>query len=368
MISEKTIAVVVPAYNEETQIENVVKNMPEFVDRIVVVNDGSTDKTLDVLKQLIVQPENNAVTIKNKLDQIQELKNFNRAEQVLIDKRKKELGYFPASNIVNENPENSRIIVINLKKNSGVGAAVSRGYKWCLDHGIDCIAKMDGDGQMDPAELKEICMPIINEEVDYVKGNRLIHQSAWYVIPRIRFLGNSILSIFTKIASGYWHVSDTQTAFSAISYKALESIPLYKIYKTYGYPNDVLVRLNISFCSIKEVKVKPIYQVGENSKMKIGKIIIPILWLLIKGFIKRIWIKYLFKDFHPLFILYHFSFLLLGLAIPYAIQIIENFSIKGVKTSNDVLLVFMFLFISGFQSILFAMWMDIQDNNRLYKT
>ena len=72
---------------------------------------------------------------------------------------------------------------------------------------------MDGDGQMDPAELKEICMPIINEEVDYVKGNRLIHQSAWYVIPRIRFLGNSILSIFTKIASGYWHVSDTQTAF-----------------------------------------------------------------------------------------------------------------------------------------------------------
>ena len=102
--------------------------------------------------------------------------------------------------------------------------------------------------------------------------------------------------------------------------------------------------------------------------MKIGKIIIPILWLLIKGFIKRIWIKYLFKDFHPLFILYHFSFLLLGLAIPYAIQIIENFSIKGVKTSNDVLLVFMFLFISGLQSILFAMWMDIQDNNRLYKT
>ena len=102
MISEKTIAVVVPAYNEETQIENVVKNMPEFVDRIVVVNDGSTDKTLDVLKQLIVQPVNNAVTIKNKLDQIQELKNFNRAEQVLIEKRKKELGYFPASNIVNE--------------------------------------------------------------------------------------------------------------------------------------------------------------------------------------------------------------------------------------------------------------------------
>ena len=89
MISEKTIAVVVPAYNEETQIENVVKNMPEFVDRIVVVNDGSTDKTLDVLKQLIVQPVNNAVTIKNKLDQIQELKNFNRAEQVLIERGKK---------------------------------------------------------------------------------------------------------------------------------------------------------------------------------------------------------------------------------------------------------------------------------------
>ena len=368
MINSQSIAVVIPAYNEESQIEKVVQNMPDFVDKIIVINDGSTDKTSDVVKKLIDSTKNKGLEILNKLNAINEPEEYNRAEQVLLEKRKEELKFFPKSEVVNKSPESNRLILINLKKNSGVGAAVSRGYKWCLDYGIDCVAKMDGDGQMDPSELKAICMPIVNKEVDYVKGNRLIHQSAWYVIPRIRFLGNSVLSIFTKIASGYWHVSDTQTAFSAISNRALNTIPLHKIYRTYGYPNDVLVKLNISFCTIKEIEVKPIYEVGESSKMKISKIIFPILWLLSKSFIKRIWIKYLFKDFHPLFILYHFAFLLIALAIPYAIQIVDNLSKIGSKTPNDVLLVFMFLFISGFQSLLFAMWMDIQDNNRLYKT
>ena len=76
---------------------------------------------------------------------------------------------------------------------------------------------MAGDGQMDPDELLSICSPVVNEDIDYVKGNRLQHKSAWVIIPKVRFLGNSILSILTKISSGYWHVSDTQTGYTAIS-------------------------------------------------------------------------------------------------------------------------------------------------------
>ena len=109
---------------------------------------------------------------------------------------------------------------------------------------------MDGDGQMDPNELEKICSPVIEEGVDYVKGNRLIHESAWVIIPKIRFFGNSILSIFTKIASGYWHVSDTQTGYTALSNHGLNSIPLYKIYKRYGMPNDMLIKLNIAITQI----------------------------------------------------------------------------------------------------------------------
>lgn len=225
---------------------------------------------------------------------------------------------------------------------------------------------MAGDGQMDPDELEKICKPVVEEEVDYVKGNRLIHRSSLFVIPKTRYFGNSILSILTKIASGYWHVSDTQTGYTAISNSALYSIRLHKIYKHYGMPNDMLVKLNIAFCSLKEVEIKPVYDVGENSKMKVWKVIPKISWLLIKSFFKRLWIKYLFRDFHPLFFLYNASFVLLLVAIPYAIKILRLTIIQS-PVNPVTALAFLFLFISGFQSLLFAMWMDIQDNERLYK-
>jgi hypothetical protein len=220
---------------------------------------------------------------------------------------------------------------------------------------------------MDPAELEKICLPVLNEDVDYVKGNRLIHGGARLVMPKTRYFGNSILSILTKIASGYWHVSDTQTGYTAISLSALNAIRLHDIYKSYGMPNDMLVKLNIAFCTLKEVKIKPVYNIGEMSKMNVAKVIPRISWLLFKSFFKRLWIKYLFRDFHPLFLLYHFAFILGIFTIPYALKII-NITISGGSVSPATMLAFFFLFTSSFQSLLFAMWMDIQDNERLYKT
>ena len=154
-------------------------------------------------------------------------------------------------------------------------------------------------------KIRSICLPVIKEEVDYVKGNRLIHGSANFVIPKTRFFGNSVLSLVTKIASGYWRISDTQTGFTAISLNALKSIRLYEIYKRYGMPNDMLVKLNMAYCTIREVPIKPVYRIGEKSKMKLYKVAPKISFLLIKSFFKRIWIKYFLKDFHPLFILYN---------------------------------------------------------------
>ena len=215
--------------------------------------------------------------------------------------------------------------------------------------------------------MLSICNPVVNENIDYVKGNRLQHKSAWVIIPKVRFLGNSILSILTKISSGYWHVSDTQTGYTAISKHAINSIPLYKIYKRYGMPNDMLIKLNIAFCTIREVKIKPVYGVGEKSKLKVLKVSFPILFLLIKGFVKRLWTKYLFRDFHPLFLLYNVAFLIFGVNVYFAYHLILNFLQPDSKTPTDFLIIFIFLTISGFQSLLFAMWMDIQDNNHLRK-
>jgi len=366
MLFDKTIAVVVPAYNEEKQIRQVLETMPDFVDRIIVVNDCSSDNTAATVLDYISKQQSVQPIIKNNLSDLNDNK-YNRAEHLLNKKQQADIEHFIPSEVVNAHPESDRVILITNLKNGGVGAAIARGYKWCLDNNIDCTAVMAGDGQMDPAELEKICLPVLNEDIDYVKGNRLIHGGARLIMPKSRYFGNSILSILTKIASGYWHVSDTQTGFTAISLSALGAINLHDIYKSYGMPNDMLVKLNIAFCTLKEVKIKPVYNIGESSKMKVMKVIPRISWLLFKSFFKRLWIKYLFRDFHPLFLLYHFSFLVGILSLPYAFKIML-IVLSGGSVSPATILAFFFLFTSSFQSLLFAMWMDIQDNERLYKT
>jgi len=365
MLNNKTIAVVVPAFNEEKQIGRVIETMPGFVDRIIIVNDCSKDKTSEVVQQYIDNDKNQAIEIKDILNQVHP-NRYNHANFVVQELLKTESKYFIPSEVVNIKPDRERIILINQQKNAGVGAAVARGYKWCKDYGIDCTAVMAGDGQMDPDELESICKPVVEENIDYSKGNRLIHRSAWLVIPKTRYFGNSILSILTKIASGYWHVSDTQTGYTAISNKALNAIRIHKIYKSYGMPNDMLVKLNIAFCTLREVEIKPVYDIGEKSKMNVLKVIPRVAFLLLISFCKRLWIKYLFRDFHPLFLLYHFGFLLIIFSLPYAFKISMSV-IKGVEAGTLPVLAFVFLFISGVQFLLFAMWMDIQDNERLYK-
>lgn len=366
MLNEKTIAVVVPAFNEEQQIRMVLKAMPDFVDRIVVVNDASADgtereigKAIDAEKKFHTNDRIGPVKVKPN--------RYNEADVFLQELESREEGQFVPSEMVNSNPSASRIILINHLKNGGVGAAIATGYRWCRDNNIDCTAVMAGDGQMDPDELEGICRPVTDEGVDYVKGNRLIHRSAKYLIPRKRYLGNSVLSILTKMASGYWRVSDTQTGFTAISRNALRKIELGRIYKKYGMPNDILVKLNLAKCTIKEVEIKPIYRVGEQSKMKIMKVIPRISWILFRSFFKRIWTRYFFKDFHPLFLLYNLAFILFIASIPFLVDIISFMARPGEATPNSILLIYVFLLISGFQSLFFAMWMDIQDNDRLQK-
>lgn len=362
MLENKSVAVVVPCFNEESQIQSVISDIPKFVDRIIIVNDCSTDNTEKKVKEI---QQNTGVSV-IPFQKIEKKNNkYYAAELALEEINRKEQNYFPKSEITQQTKD-SRLVLINILKNSGVGASIAIGYKWAKDNNVDCTAVMAGDGQMDPDELESICMPVIKEGIDYVKGDRLSHPSASVFIPRTRFVGNSILSILTKISSGYWHVSDTQTGYTAISNRALNCIKLYKIYPRYGMPNDMLVKLNIANCTLREIPIKPVYNIGEKSKMKVFKVIPRISWLLIRSFFKRIWKKYFIKSFHPLFILYQLGFVLLLISIPYGVKIISKF-INHVDANPLTALAFAFFIIIGFQSVLFAMWMDIQDNERLNK-
>ncbi|MBN3035342.1 MAG: glycosyltransferase family 2 protein [Bacteroidales bacterium] len=367
MLEGKTIGVVIPAYNEEYQIEMVIGGIPDFVDRIVLINDHSKDGTSEVVRKLVDAPGNRSAHVIHDVEKPPPRGIYSAAEELIWERNREEIRFFKPSAVYNRTPWQDRLILIDMAKNSGVGAAIARGYKWCKDHGIDCTAVMAGDGQMDPGELESICMPVVRDGVDYVKGNRLKHPSAFAIIPAVRFWGNSILSILTKMASGYWSVSDTQTGYTAISAKALNSIKLYRIYPSYGMPNDMLVRLNIAYCTLREVTVKPVYRVGERSKLRVFKVLFPIGWLLFRSFFKRLWIKYLFRDFHPLFLLYHLGLILLACALPFLVSMLSNALKPGFSTPQQSLIFFIFLTITGLQSLLFAMWMDFQDNERLLK-
>ena len=354
MIGDKSIAVVVPCYNEENQISFVIESMPNFVDRIIIINDFSTDETANVVLgyQNSLKHESCPIIDKNS---VKTRTRFNDAEFVLQASHNNDRLNLTPFEII-EKP-NNRIVLINHLKNAGKGAGIATGYWYARFWGIDCVATMDGDGQMDPEELESICAPIIKGTAEYCKGNRLFHPSAALVIPKTRHFGNAVLSILTKFATGYWNLSDTQTGFSAISYLALNSLNLSDIYKGYGYPNDVLVKLSINRCRVQEVVIKPVYNVGEKSKMRIYKVIPKISWLLYRSFWLRIIKKHMINDFHPLFLLYVLAHLSSLMVLLYAIKLVLV-EIPNPATS----LAFVSLGLLTFFSFVFAVWMDITND------
>jgi hypothetical protein len=224
---------------------------------------------------------------------------------------------------------------------------------------------MDGDGQMEPTELERICQPVLMGHADYCKGNRFKHRSARRAIPRVRYMGNAGLSMLTKIATGYWRISDAQTGFVAISQEALESLDLHTLYPRYGVYNDLLQKLNIANFTITEVPITPHYAVGEQSKMRVGQVAPRIAGLLLRLFVQRLVKKYLLQTFHPLFLLYAFSLFAFLVDLPLVVRFLHAYVVRGeVMIAHLTLLTNIWIF--SFQSLVFAMWFDINDNDRLY--
>jgi len=314
MYLDKTIGIVVPAYNEEKLIGETLRTIPPFVDTIIVVDDTSNDSTAEIVRGI--------------------------AE---TDKR---------------------VILIEHSKNQGVGGAIITGYKKAVELRIDIAAVMAGDNQMDPRDLKNILRPVAKGVVDYTKGNRLFQGDAWNMIPHYRYFGNSFLSLLTKIASGYWHIADSQTGFTAVSLDVLEKLDLDSIYKRYGMPNDMLIKLNQYDFKVRDVHVRPVYNIGEKSEIRLITVIPKISWLLFKGFWRRLFFKYVIKDFHPLIFFYMLSFFLLISSIPLTIRLFYIWAVKGdIPDINAMALIF--AVISGLQTLFFGMWFDMDYNKDL---
>src|SRR6059058_5333341 len=229
---------------------------------------------------------------------------------------------------------------------------------------MDVTAVMAADNQMDPEDLRHLVEPVVHGELDYSKANRLFTGQAWKLIPRARYLGNAILSMLTKIASGYWHVADSQSGYTAISKQMLAGLDLDRVYTGYGFPNDFLVHLNVWNARVRDFPSRPVYGVGERSGIRYHKVVPRISWLLVKGFFWRLREKYVIRDFHPLVFFYGFGFLstLAGLAL----GILELvYRIGGNPVSVGTVVLIALLLISGSQFMLFAMWFDMESNKDL---
>jgi len=305
------LAVVVPAYNERALILDTLGSIPEYVDCFIVVDDCSSDKT---------------------------------------------------SSLVSESArKDKRISLIKHELNRGVGAAIASGYKKSLELQADYVVVLAGDNQMDPKYLPSLLEPLVRGEADYVKGNRLIGSRARRGMPKFRLLGNALLSLLTKFCSGYWNIIDPQNGYAAVSRRVLETLDLDSIYPRYGYPNDLLIKLNVWGFRIKDVGIPAKYGL-EESKIKYASFIPKVSLLLLMGFFWRLREKYVLQSFHPLVFFYLMGFVLTPLGVLSALYFFYlRYFVVGRITAATALIP-MFLFIIGLQSLFFAMLFDMEAN------
>lgn len=307
MYRGRTIGVVIPAYNVERSIRKVVEGIPDWVDRIIIVDDASRDGTL------------------------------REARSVVSD----------------------RVIVLHHDVNQGVGGATLTGFRRALDEGVKIAVKMDGDGQMDPAHLPVLLDAVTIQGYDYAKGNRFLHSSELSAMPRHRLFGNFVLTFLTKLTSGYWNVFDPQNGYVAIRREPLAQLDFSRIAKRYFFENDILIHLNILGFRVKDVAIPAVYG-DERSSMKISRIMGSFPVYLFRRYWYRIYQKYVLRDFSPvaLFLFLGLPFFFWGVGFGFYTWW-RSWAFGEIATTGTVMLSVL-PFLVGFELILQAVMLDIQ--------
>lgn len=307
MYKNKKIAVIVPAYNEEKYISKAIKTIPDYIDAIIVIDDASKDGTKEVVKSI----------------------------------------------------QDERIILIEHSTNQGVGGAIISGHKKGLELNADINVIIAGDAQMDPRYLPLLLDSIIEENYAYVKGNRFLHPGYLKGMPKIRIFGNVVLTFLNKLASGYWNIFDPQNGYTAIKNEVFNDINLDHLHKRYAFENDMLINLNIENCRVKDVSIPAIYG-EEKSHIKMVNILFTFPLFFIRGFLHRIYQKYILRSFHPIALFLIFGTILFLWGFIFGIYVIISTIGPPVASTGTVMLSLLPLLV-GFELILQAIVLDIQE-------
>lgn len=196
---------------------------------------------------------------------------------------------------VRTNCSDARVVVLEHAQNQGVGGAVMSGYRAAIAGGATVIVKLDGDGQMDAALIPDFIAPILAGEADYTKGNRFFNLEQIRAMPSVRLLGNAVLSLLTKMSSGYWDLFDPTNGYTAIHADAARLLPFDKISQRFFFESDMLFRLSTLRAVVVDVPMDAHYG-DEVSNLRISKIVSEFLAKHIRNFFKRLFYNYYLRD------------------------------------------------------------------------
>ena len=238
------IWVVIPAYRCSRQIHEVVNSIGPEVDRIIVVDDACPERS---------------------------------------------------GNLVENSISDARVKVLYNSINLGVGGAVIKGYRYALEGKADIVVKIDGDGQMDASKIRELIYPILKHEANYTKGNRFHFLKFLKGMPKIRIIGNSILTFVTKISSGYYDINDPNNGYTAIDKFALSKLDFDKVSTRYFFESDMLFHLYSINATVKDVPMPSIYS-SEVSSLKIRKVFFTFLSKHFSNTFSRIFQNYFLRE------------------------------------------------------------------------
>lgn len=305
-----TVAVVVPAYNEEKLIARTITTMPALVDRIFVVDDASTDAT---------------------------------AERV------RDVG-------------DDRVELVTHARNTGVGGAILDGHKRAIETGADVSVVMAGDAQMDPARLPDLLDPIAEDGCEFTKANRFFDFGSYEGMPKARIAGNILVSFLAKMATGYWHLFDPLNGYTATRSTALQRLPLDDIAQDYSFEVDYLVRLNILSVRARDLPVPAVY--GEEvSRIKLPRASVGLVWEMFKGFWRRMLWKYVLFSFSPVAIFFFPGLFLLLFGLGWGIWAVVQTIGPPIATTGTILLAVAPALV-GINLLIMAVLLDVLDSPR----
>ena len=253
--------------------------------------------------------------------------------------------------LVEQEVKDKRVKVIFHTENQGVGGAMITGYRAALETDAQIVVKLDGDGQMDPALIKDLIAPIVTGRADYTKGDRFDSLTGLSQMPGIRLFGNAGLTLLTKISTGYWNITDPTNGYTAIHRDALKALPLGMLSKRFFFESDMLFRLSIYRAVVWDVPMQARYG-NEKSNLSIAKTLWEFPWKHFKNFHKRLFLNYYLRDVSAASIELPLGFVLWWFGVIAGFDALISSLSNGVAASTGTVMISVVPLILGFQLLL----------------